>query len=37
MCRGNLNLARQEFDQVLLLPEDQGGLGLKEVTSESDY
>lgn len=36
MCRGNLNLARQEFDLVLSLPEEAGGLGLKEITCDTD-
>lgn len=36
MCKGDLNLARMEFDQVLQLPEEAGGLGLKEITSDTD-
>lgn len=36
MCQGNFEKARTLFDEVISNTQENGGLGLKEVTSEVD-
>ena len=36
ICQGNFDQARQKFDDVMSSTEENGGLGLKEITIESD-
>jgi hypothetical protein len=36
ICQGNFDLARQKFDEVITSTEENGGLGLKEITIEGD-
>lgn len=36
LCQGNLDKARQLFDEVITNSEENGGLGLREVTCEVD-
>jgi hypothetical protein len=36
ICSGNFEKARQKFDEVISSSVENGGLGLQEVTSESD-
>lgn len=36
ICAGQFDQARTKFDEIITNPEDNGGLGLKEITIESD-
>lgn len=36
MCKGDLNLARKEFDDVIKNSEEEGCLGMKEITCDND-
>lgn len=36
ICSGNLDRAREKLDEVITAPVENGGLGLKEITCESD-
>ena len=35
LCSGRFDLAREGFDEVITYPPQQGGLGLKEIVSDS--
>lgn len=36
ICAGQFELARTKFDEIITQPEESGGLGMKEITCESD-
>ena len=36
LCSGQLELARQKFDEVISQSEENGGLGLREITTETE-
>ena len=36
ICSGDFEKARLKFDEVITAPEENGGLGLKEITCEND-
>ena len=36
LCSGQLELARQKFDEVITQSEENGGLGLREITCETE-
>jgi hypothetical protein len=36
ICAGNFELARAKFDEIITSPEESGGLGMKEITCETD-
>lgn len=36
ICAGQFDQARQKFDEIITCSEDQGGLGLKEITSDTE-
>ena len=36
MCKGDLNLARKEFVDVIKNSEEEGCLGMKEITCDND-
>jgi len=36
ICAGQFEQARAKFDEIITQPEESGGLGMKEITSESD-
>jgi hypothetical protein len=36
ICAGQFDIARAKFDEIITQPEENGGLGMKEITCETD-